>query len=181
MGVDPLPQLPSLFSGQRGFPASQVWGQWAGSLESGGRMWEISWNVQVFFFFFVPPTQHTHTLVQQQRQRPPLLFSSPLCSFGAVAPCSDLMEQGEEHSKEIQSPEVCKRSATVPKWELLYVIRDERTCLVWPVFRCREQHLRSFLHSSVFCTLDYSPDNPQITVNCCTDLWQFDLCQEKIG
>lgn len=77
-------------TGQRGSPASQVWGQQARwSQEAGGRKWEISWNVR-----FSP--QWSNNSAEQR--------SSCFCplSVCTVAPCSDLVEQGEdEHTWEV--------------------------------------------------------------------------------
>ena len=64
--------------GQRGSPASQVWGQQARwSQEAGGRKWEISWNVR-----FSP--QWCNNSVRQH--------SSCFCplSVCTVAPCSKI-------------------------------------------------------------------------------------------
>lgn len=59
------------------------------------------------FFFLVcfgsppaPPTPQQWCNIST----PPHLVFVP-SAFGAVAPCSDVMEQGEEHSGEIQPPE----------------------------------------------------------------------------
>lgn len=84
----------------------------SGLTESGGRMWEISWNVRVFFFFllvlvflgfffFLPPHTGATTALP-----PPPLFSALLRSLSSST-FSDVKELGEVHGGEIQSPEDC--------------------------------------------------------------------------
>lgn len=120
-GSGPPPTAGLLVSRPERFP-SQSGMRAADSLESRGRMWEISWNVG---FFFLPPQCWCNT----SASGPPLVFVAS--AFGAAAPYSDITEEAEE-----QSGGLWKRSAQVPKRN--YVRRDETTCLVWPVLCCRD-------------------------------------------
>lgn len=99
-GGRPTPTAGLLVSRPERFP-SQSGMRAADSLESRGRMWEISWNVGFFFFFFPPCWCNTSA------SGPPLVFVAS--AFGAAS-YSDITEEAVEHSGGIQSPEDCENA-----------------------------------------------------------------------
>lgn len=98
-GGRPAPTAGLLVSRPERFP-SQSGMRAAGSLESGGRMWEISWNVG--FFLFPPRRCYTSA------GGPSLVFVPS--AFCAAAPRSNFKKQAEEHSGGIQSPQDCENA-----------------------------------------------------------------------
>lgn len=128
-GGRPTPTATLLVSRSERFP-SQSGMRAVGSLESGGRMWEISWNVQGFFMlvFFPSPPPHTAATT--------VLVVFVPSTFrrcrGSLSRRYSTGRRAQQRNPIIPGPR--KRSAPAPKCN--YVIRDERSCLVWPVFCC---------------------------------------------